>query len=462
MKIVIVGAGKVGYTIAASLSKEDHDITVIDNNEAVIRHVSETLDVLCLKGSGTSLTLLREADVMHADLLIAAASSDEVNMICVLSAKRLGAAYTIARIRSVEYATELDTLKNELGIDLVINPEESTAAEISRLLRFPNAINVDTFYHDRTELISFRVQENDFICNKPLADQSSFFKNLPILFCTVERGDKIFIPKGSYIPLPGDTIYLIGEPYGLVKFFKKLGRFIPKIKTVMIVGGSRTAHYLTKTLQKMGMSVKIIEKDAALCRHIAEVLPEATVICGDGTDQDLLISEDIGGTDAFIALTDRDEDNLLISLYASEQGVPKVVCKANHDNYSGIAKAVGLDTLVSTKYITAEQILKTVRGLENTTGSVMTALYKIANDKAEAISFIANETTNNLHVPLKDLRIKKGIILALIIHNGEVIIPAGSSTIEKGDTVIVISSDETVLDLNDIFSSIKVKGGENL
>lgn len=461
MKIIIVGAGKVGFTVAEQLVKEGHDITIIDTNDDVLRHAADALDIMCLKGNGASITTLREADVSGADLVISATSQDEINMICSLTSKRLGAAFTIARIRSVDYTAELDTLKNELGIDMVINPEQTTGAEISRLLRFPSAINIDTFYRGRVELMGFLLQENDFLCGQPLSAQSERLSNLPVLFCAVDRGDTVIIPNGSFVPQAGDMVYIIGEPVGLNQFFKLLGRYIPKIKNVIIIGGSRIAHYLTTNLLKMNMKVKIIERDRELSAHIAEVLPKATVICGDGTNQGLLESENIDNTDAFVALTDRDEDNLLIALYAAQRGVPKVVVKANHGNYDDIAHAVGLDTIISTKYVTAAQILQKVRGMENSKGSIMTALYKIANNRAEAMEFTANETTHNLHVPLKDLNIKKGILVALIVHRNRIIIPEGSSMIEVGDSVIVISSNHTVLDLNDIFSAIP-KGGAAL
>lgn len=446
-----MGDGKVGFTLAEHLSREEHDVTVIDTNDDALRRASESLDVLCVKGNGASIMALRESGVDTADIIIAATSLDEVNMVCCLTAKRLGAKYTIARVRNVEYAVELSVLKKELGIDMVINPENATAVEISRLLRFPSAANIETFYRGRVELIGFRVQEDDFICGHSLAELNHRVKELPILFCAAERGDEVIIPDGRYAPQAGDKLYLIGQPIGMSQFFKLLGRYTPKVKDVFIVGGGRIAHYLTAILEGMNMHVKLVERNMDRCRHISEVLPRTMVICGDGTDQELLESESVSASDAFIALTDRDEDNLIISLYAMQQGIPKVVAKCNRQNYAGIARAVGLDSVISPKLITANQILQVVRGMENSKGSVMTALYKIASGNAEAMEFVVNQTTRHLGQPLKDLKLKRGILIAVIIHHNRIVIPEGSSSMSQGDTVIIVSRDQGILDVNDIF-----------
>lgn len=453
MKIIIVGDGKVGFTLAEQLSRENHDITIIDTDERALRHASEMLDVLCIRGNGAAITPLKEAGVGTADIVIAATSEDEVNMVCCLTAKRLGAAYTIARVRNMDYAADHNTMKKELGIDMIINPELATAIEISRLLRFPNAANIDTFCRGRVELMGFRIQEGDFLCGKPLSEQSNRLKNLPILFCAAERGEEVYIPNGGFIPLPNDNLYVIGEPVGLSQFFRLLGRYLPKIKTVFIIGGGKITHYLATLLSKMSMHVTIVEQKMERCQALSEQLPNATIICGDGTDQELLESENLGSSDAFIALTDRDEDNLITALYARHLGVPKVVPKANRQNYTGIAQSVGLDSVISPKYITAEQILQVVRGMENSKGSVMKTLYRIASNKAETMEFVINETTENLGVPLKDLSLKDGILVALIIHQNRIIIPEGNSTMQQGDTVIIVSRNHTILDINDIFKN---------
>lgn len=451
MKIIIVGDGKVGFTLAEHLSQEEHDVTVIDTNDDALRRASESLDVMCVKGNGASISALRESGADTADVVIAATSMDEVNMVCCLTAKRLGAKYVIARVRNVEYAAELATLKQELGIDMVINPENATAVEISRLLRFPSAANIETFYRGRVELIGFRVQEGDFIVGHPLSAQSHKLQELPMLMCAVERCGEVTIPDGSFVPQTEDRLYLIGQPSGLTDFFKLLGRYTPRLKDVFLVGGGRIAHYLTAILEHLGMRVKIVERSMDRCRHLSEVLPRTMVICGDGTDQELLEQENISAADAFVALTDRDEDNLIISLYAMQQGLKKVVAKSNRQNYAGIARAVGLDSVISPKFITANQILQVVRGMQNSKGSVMNALYRIAGGHAEAMEFLANDTTRNLGIPLKDLRLKKGILIAVLVHQNRIIIPDGSSILSQGDTVIIVSRNHGILDINDIY-----------
>ncbi|MCI7472344.1 MAG: Trk system potassium transporter TrkA [Clostridiales bacterium] len=452
MKIIIVGDGKVGFTLAEHLSQEEHSVTVIDTNDAALRHASESLDVMCVKGNGASISALKESGVESADLLIAATSLDEVNMVCCLTAKRLGAKFTIARVRNAEYAMELSHMKQELGIDLAINPENATAVEISRLLRFPSAANIETFYRGRVELIGFRVREGDFLTDQPLSAQSSKLRELPMLLCAAERDDgQVIIPDGAFIPRVGDRLYLVGQPAGLTSFFRLLGRNIPKLHSAFILGGGRISYYLSNILLKMGMQVKIVERNPERCRHLSDMLPQALIIQGDGTDQELLEEENAGASDAFIALTDRDEDNIIISLYAMQQGVKKVVAKSNRQNYAGIAHAAGLDSVISPKLITASHILQVVRGMQNSKGSVMNALYKICDGHAEALEFIANETTKNQGVPLKNLRLKKGILIAVLVHQGKIIIPDGSSHISSGDTVILISRNHGILDLNDIY-----------
>ncbi len=453
MKIIIVGDGKVGFTLAEHLSQEEHDITVIDTNDDALKRASEALDVMCVKGNGASISALRESGVDTADVVIAATHSDEVNMICCLTAKRLGAGFTIARVRNVEYAMELSMIKKGLGLDLIINPENATAVEIARLLRFPSAANIDTFYRGRVELIGFRIQEDDFLVGQPLSDQSRL-RELPMLICAAEQDGRVIIPDGSFVPKAGDRLYLIGQPSGLTDFFHLLGRYVPKIKNAFIIGGGRISHYLTTMLEHTGMKVKIVERNMERCRHLSEVLPRTTVICGDGTDQELLESENVSHTDAFIALTDRDEDNLIISLYALQHGIKKVIAKSNRQNYASIAHSVGLDSVISPKLITANQILQVVRARKNSKGSVMNALYRIADGHAEAMEFAVNETTRHLGVPLKDLRLKKGILIAVLIHQNRIIIPEGSSSISQGDTVIIISRDRAILDINDIYDEL--------
>ena len=451
MKIIIVGDGKVGFTLAEHLSREEHDVTIIDTSDNALQQASDTLDVMCIKGNGASLTALKEAGADTADLLIAVTNLDEVNMVCCLTGKRLGAKYTIARVRNFEYTAAQGMLKMGMGIDLLINPENDTAVEISRILRFPSAANIETFYRGRVELMSFRAREEDFFIGQPLSALSRKVRDLPILFCAAERNEEVLIPDGSFVPQVGDKLYLIGAPLGLHGFFELMGRYAPKIRNVFVVGGGRITFYLAALMERMNMKVTIVERKEERCRQLSELLPHTLVINGDGTDQELLESENMAANDAFVALTDRDEDNLIISLYALQKGLKKVVAKCNRQNYTGIVQHLGLDSVISPKLITAGHILQVVRGMQNSKGSVMNALYRIAEGGAEAAEFAVNGTTRHLHTPLKDLRLKRGVLIAVIIHQGQVIIPVGSSVISSGDTVIIISRGMGILDVNDIY-----------
>ena len=450
MKIVIVGNGKVGFTLAEQLAKENHDITVVDANGQALRRAADMLDVMTVEGNGVSTAVLRDAGVENADLLVAVTNMDEVNMICCLTARKLGAKYTIARIRNPEYNATLEELKRDLGINMAINPEHSTAIEVSRLLRFPSATNIETFCRGRVELMGFRLKEGDFMVGTPLRNLSAQVKKLSLLFCAVDRNGEVIIPNGDFVPQADDKVYMIGRPTGLTQFFRLLGRHASKVNRVLIVGGGKIAKYLAALLLKMKMQVKIVEHDEARCRELSEAYPGLVVVCGDGSDQEVLESENLSSYDAFVALTGRDEENLIVSLYALQQGISKVVTKSDWRNYAGIARSVGLDSVVSPKIITAAHILKVVRGMEKSQGSVMNALYRIADGSAEAMEFSVTGSTLNLGIPLKSLKLKPGILLAVVVRGQDIIIPEGSTFIKEGDSVIIISK-SPIQDINDIY-----------
>ncbi len=452
MNIIIAGAGKVGLTLAEHLADESHNVTVVDTSDGTLAKVSNQLDVMCLKGNCSSRGVLLEAGAHDADVVIAATNSDEINLLCCHCAHRIGVPYTVARVRNTEYSGDLENLKADLGIDMLVNPELATAVEISRLLRFPNAANIDTFARGQVEIISFLVQESDFLASRSLASLSAKLRDLPILFCAAERGNDVFIPNGNSVFAQGDKVYLAGTPNGIHQFFKLLGRQSHKVRSAFIIGGGRIAFYLVNILERFGMSCKVVEKDPDRCRLLAERFPHSLIIHGDGTDPDLLTEERMTSSDAFVALTDRDEDNLIISLYAHQAKVAKVVAKSNRQNYTAIARSAGVESVVSPKLTTADQILRMIRGIQNSKGTVMTALYRIAEGRAEAMEFLVSPATRNLNTPLKDLRLKEGVLLAVVVRNNRVIIPEGSTSLQTGDTVIVVARDSGILDLNDIYA----------
>ena len=459
MNIIIAGSGKVGFTLAEQLVKEEHDVTIVDTDGEALRRASDQLDIMAIQGNGVSAATLREAGASSADLLVAATNSDEVNMVCCLTAKDLGTGHTIARIRNQEYTSSVADLRRNLKIDMAINPENTTAVEISRLLRFPSAANIETFCRGRVELMGFRLQEGDFLINHPLFALPDRVKKLSLLFCAVDRGGEVSIPNGSFVPQAEDKLYMIGQPDSLDQFFRQLGRYAPKVKQVFLVGGGKVSVYLANILDRLGIRLKIVERSEERCRLLSERFPRVTVICGDGTDSELLESESLTASDAFIALTDRDEDNLIISLYAMQQGLGKVITKCNRQNYAGIVRSLGLDSVISPKLVTASHIVRVVRGLQNSQGSVMNSLHRIANGGAEAMEFTVGPGTWNLGVPLKDLKLRLGVLLAVIVRKNDIIIPEGSSFLQEGDRVIIIARGGGVLNLNDIYASESNAGG---
>jgi len=454
MKIIIIGDGKLGYHLAENLSKENNDIVIIDKNPEALKKADENLDVMCIKGNGLSTRTLLEAGIKEADLLIASTSSDEINMVCCLTAKKLGAAHTIARIRDPEYAEELSQLKADLDLDMVINPEQAVAGEIARVIEFPPAANVETFAKGQVVMMEIKVASSMNIVNKSL-DNINRGGISGILIGSVLREDKVIIPNGDFVIQNNDVLHIVGQPSKIAQFCKSIGIHVQRIKNVMIVGGGRIAYYLAKYLDEMDIKVKIIEIDRARCLELSELLPNALIICGDGTDESLLHSENISNMGAFVAITDIDEENIISALMAKQYGVQKAIAKINRINYSFAISKLGIDSMVSPKLITANYILRYVRGLQNAMGNPMDALYRIMNDQVEVVEFTANKNTVLLNTPLRNLNILRGILIAAIVRRNEIIIPHGNDVIKANDKVILIVKDKKLTDLNDI-----VKSGE--
>ena len=337
MRILIVGDGKVGHTLATELLREGHDITIIDQDAEVVNKTTDNLDVMCVHGNGANASTLMEAEVERADIIIAATATDEINMLCCLIGKNLGAKFAIARIRDPEYNESLQVLQHELGIDMTINPERATAQEISRMLRFPFASNVEPFAKGRVELVEFLAKEGDVFCGKPLKEVTTRHSDLPrVLYCAVEREGEVVIPGGDFIIEPGDRVHVAADLVTITQFFRYIGRSAKPVKDIMVLGGGRISYYLAKMVEKMGIRVAMFEHNPEKAKMLSESLPHADIIEGDGTDQDLLEQENLTGMDAFIALSDRDEENLMTGLYAKTRGVPKVVVKTNRYAYKDV------------------------------------------------------------------------------------------------------------------------------
>ena len=451
MRILIVGDGKVGHTLAEELLREDHDITIIDQNDEVIKKTEDKLDVICVHGNGANASTLMEAEVERADILIAATASDEINMLCCLIGKHLGAKFAIARIRDPEYHESLTVLQQELGIDMTINPERATAQEISRMLSYPFANNIEPFAKGRVELVEFLAKEGDIIVGKPLKELTARHSDLPkVLYCAVEREGEVVIPGGDFTITPGDRVHVAADMVTITQFFRQIGRSAKPVKDVMILGGGRISYYLAKMVEKMGIRVAMFEINPEKAKVLSESLPHADIIEGDGTDQDLLEQENLAGMDAFIALSDRDEENLMTGLYAKTHGVQKVIVKTNRYAYKDVIANLGLENQVSPRIITCNALLRYVRARVNARGTTVQKLYRLVDGKAEALEFIAKKGDPYIGIPLKTLSVRKGALVAIILHRGKVIVPFGDDVIEAGDNVVIISTASGISDLNEV------------
>ena len=449
MKIVIIGDGKVGYKLAKQLSSEKYDIILIDNNEEKLRKSIERMDVFCVVGEGGSVEVQQRADVPHADLVIACTSTDECNMLSCLIARRLGARHTIARVRNPIYYKQIDFLKKDLHLSMVVNPELIVGGDITRLLLFPDASKVETFVKGRVELVEFPIH-----CGKleglSLSELYARFQ-VQVLVCAVESGETVLIPDGDYILKAGDKLHIAASHQNMEQFFKKIALRKEKIKNAMICGGGRVAYYLASQLCNLGMNVKIIERNRERCEELCELLPQATIINGDATEHDLLIEEGIEKTDAFIALTGMDEENIIMSLFASKQSVSKVIVKINEDRRAMMIDELGLDSIVSAKTATADAILGYVRARRNSQCSAnVETMYQLLDGRVEALEFIIKSENAYTGVPLKDLNLKVNNIIACIARGRKIIIPNGDDSIQVGDSVVIITMTKQIRDLDDI------------
>ena len=449
MKIIIVGCGKVGANLAQQLVQEGHNIALIDTNEDVLQKLSNTLDVMGIVGNGASYNIQIDAGIEKADLLIAVTSSDELNLLCCLIAKKAGNCNTIARVRNPVYSKEINFIKEELGLSMIINPELATAREISKLLRFPSAIKIDTFAKGKIELLKFEICEKS-ILNNMLVSKICSSLRCDILICAVERGEEVIIPSGNFLLNCGDKVSIIASSQNSSDFFKKIGMLNNQVKDTMLVGGGKISYYLAKQLLDMGINVKIIEKDKERCEYLSDTLPEAMIINGDGTDQELLQEEGLIYTEAFASLTNYDEENIMLSLYAKSKCSAKLITKVNRIPFENIINNLSIGSIIYPKFITSERILQYVRAMQNSLGSNIETLYRIVNNKVEALEFRVKEDSRLIGIPLEKLKLKDNLLISCINRRGKIIIPRGQDIINFGDTVIVVTTNTGLNDLNDI------------
>lgn len=451
MNIVIVGDGKVGATLVEHLSGEGHNVVVIDRDQKIVEQMVNSFDVMGICGNGANCEVQLEAGVDSADLFIAATSSDELNILSCLMAKKAGAGHTIARVRNPDYLNQLPFFKDALGLSMIVNPEFDAANEIAKVLRFPNAINIETFYRGLVDLVELKIEQGNPLCNMQLTEIFNKF-DVKILVCAVQRKNEVIIPRGDFILQTGDKIHVTAPRGVLVSFFKQLKIYKHRTKNIMIIGGGKMGYYLARQLcETGGYNIKIIENDLERCEKLCELLPQSDIIQGDGTDRRILLEQGLEGQDAFVALTTIDEENIISSMYASSLGVSKTVAKVNRVSYE-VLESIGMDSAISSKAIAANRIIAYARALENSgeESSVQT-LYKLVGGQVEALEFKIEADFSEIDIPLRDLKLKRDTLIACIIRNHKVIYPGGNDCIELGDRVVIVTKSNHVSSINEIF-----------
>lgn len=439
MKIIIVGCGKVGAALTKSLSTEDNNVCIIDKNPDIVRELTSQYDVLGLVGNGASYGTLVEAGIENADLLIAVTESDELNLLCCVIARKKVDCHTIARVRNPMYSSEQQFLQKELGLSMIINPELTAAVEISHLLCFPGATGIDSFAGGKVEMLRLRIPKDSMLHEMSLIDLSAKMRT-QFLICTVNRDGEVRIPDGRFILRTGDEISIVASRRDAAQFFRRIGLRTTGVRNAMIIGGGIMSLYLARILLNLGIDVKIIERDQARCAELCELLPKADIICGDAGSESLLQEERIDNMDSFVALTDMDEENILLSLFAKKRVSRKVVTKINRLQLNEVIRGMDFDSAVYPKLLTAQSILQYVRATQNSIGSNVKTLYRLYDDKVEALEFNVAENSPITGVPLMDLHLKKGLLICAINRGGRILIPNGQSQILAGDTIIVVTT----------------------
>lgn len=449
MNIIVVGCGMVGYSLVEQLSSENHDIVVIDEDESRVRYITDEFDAMGVVGSGEDCKILVEAGIEHTDLLIAVTEVDEKNLLCCIMAKRFENCRTIARVRNPVYSAETGFLRHELGLSMIINPEQIAANEIARIIQFPSDIKVDTFTRGRIELFSVQVTKGSFLEHATVRSIRTKL-NCNVLVCLVSRDDDAFIPNIDTEFLEGDNLVLSALPTEINNFFLRSKIQPQKVKSVMIVGGGTTGYYLAKRLTDIGIYTKIIESDKRRCEELADLIPEAVVINGDGTDERLLLQEGLSAMDAFAALTGLDEENVFLSLYAKNVSKGQTVTKINRINYTEVINKMDLDSVVFPRTLTADYIVKYARSMMNGISSNVENIFRLENGKAEAFEFFVSEPSIVTNTPISRLKLKNDLIICSITRNSHVIVPGGHDEIRVGDAVIVITTRSFFSDIKDI------------
>ena len=449
MKIVIIGLGTIGRTILKNLSRHGHDIAIIDENKNKIEALIEKYDVSGVVGNGACMDIQKEAGVEDADLVIALTTSDELNVFACLVSKKIGVKNTIARVRNPEYRKQILEMQDELGISMIVNPEKDTATEIFNLINLPSITQVENFAGGKVLLVEIVAEKGFALIGESLISIGKTLKT-KVLICAVQRGKDVIIPNGNFIIEEGDRIHLTSDAKTLRDFLAEINLIQSPLKNIMIVGGNKIGYYLADMLSKKKYKVKLIAKDRVIAEELAELLPRAEIIYGNGTKHDLLVEEGIESMDAFVALTDMDEENMVVSMFANKMNVKKTFTKIKSGDLSGMLDELGIHNHVSPSDIVADRVITYIRGIANTRGSNVLRLYSLVNDQVEALEFHAKKQERIYDRPLKDLKLKDSCLVACIIRDNEVIIPNGNDCIKFRDNVIVVTTHKNFNDLTDI------------
>ena len=450
LNIIIVGCGKVGMTLIEQLSKEGHDITIIDKNAAKVQEMSNLYDIMGLVGNGASYSVQMEAGIENADLIIAVTASDELNLLCCTVAKQVGDCAAIARVRTPDYSKEAGYLREKLGLTMIINPEASL--ETARILYLPTALEVNSFAHGQAEIVKFKIPEGNLLDGMTIATLGKSITN-EILICAIEREGEVYIPGGNFQMAKDDIVSFVAPRRHIRSFLKKIGFKTKQVKDAMIVGGGKASYYLAKQLIAMGIDVKIIEQNKERCEELSILLPEAIIINGDGTDEEVLREEGIEYAQAFIPLTGIDEENIMLTLHAKQVSNAKLITKINRSTFKNVISKLDLGSVIYPRYITSEAIIAYVRAKKNSTNSNIETLYHMFDNRAEAIEFRVDEPSSVTGIPLKDLMLKNDLLVSFIYRNGKVQIPSGLDTIEVGDTVMIVTTHTGLDNIQDIIRS---------
>ena len=450
MKIVIIGLGTIGRTILKRLSEDGHSITIIDEQKSLIESLIEKYDVFGVVGNGACMDIQNEANTKEADVVVASTRNDELNILACLVAKKLGVQHTVARVRNPDYRKQIAEMKDDLGISMIVNPERETANEIFNLISLPSVARIEHFAKGKVLLVEIVAKEGCSLVGESLVSLGRKLST-KVLICAVQRGEQVIIPSGSFIIEAGDRIHFTADAKNLGDFLSEVNLVKSSFRNIMIVGGSRIGFYLADELAKKRYAVKLIESNMDRAEALAELLPQVTVVCGNGTQHDLLLEEGIESMDAFVALTNIDEENILVSMFANKRKVKKTITKVKSDDLSAMLNECGIDNNVSPKHIVASRVIGYIRALEKSRGNNVLTLYQLVNNRVEALEFSARKPERIYDKPLKELRIKENCLIACIIRNNEVIIPNGDSEIRLGDNVVVLTTHKSFDDLMDVF-----------